>query len=595
MKIIPLTTLSKIKKVSKRATDHMKLNYELFRMYTGITTIRRLAGISGIISDGALFSGIAIAAPITFGDHGHVAKTEQVLTGKTLTGTVVDQYNSPLNGDVATLYDGTVFVKADTIRAGTFTIDVIITGIDDNRQKMPTLALSQNYPNTFNPTSIIEFPVDDLESVTPRVYNILGHEIKTLVDRQLAQINTASLGAETMNRGQSVAAGVYIYQLIAGNKEMAKKMILKAGRSSSLHNMDATVMGRLAKTQGNGYHLVISGPDLLDKKDVPVDLSGDTPIDIGTIVVNGKPIVTIGANHIYDLSTKYSITGHRLVPIGISGLHVYLQSDPSNVAITDSTGNMQLRADHLGADSIFIVDTTGKFYSWKDSVNIGLDTNKVYAKTGVVYNYRTGVSKYKNDTTGVALFKEFTDKNGDDLLSFIERQTWSPPYPFILRIRDADLPIKVYMSRNNVPNIWYADTAMAGLKAVSGGRFRFKEVGDSSEALLIVDYTYFSAGHGIDWQYKSDKNGPYLSHWKISMGNRLYIHGELKAITAHEVDHVIWDSGVHSPYESDMIYKDALTRMQAGEPTRLSEKEQRGRDVIYDSERNFRILNYFKK
>ncbi|HEX7356665.1 MAG TPA: T9SS type A sorting domain-containing protein [Ignavibacteriaceae bacterium] len=85
--------------------------------------------------------------------------------------------------------------------------------------------LEQNYPNPFNPTTKIRYSIPsvgpELQNVNLTVYDILGNQIKTLVDEPQKtgyheiDFNTSSL-----------ASGVYIYRLSAGNFVSVKKMMV---------------------------------------------------------------------------------------------------------------------------------------------------------------------------------------------------------------------------------------------------------------------------------------------------------------------------------------------------------------------------------
>ena len=81
--------------------------------------------------------------------------------------------------------------------------------------------LLQNYPNPFNPLTTIEFTLPKSEIVTLKVYNILGEEIATLVNKKLHS------GNYTYNfDGSNLASGVYLYRIEAGEFQDVKKMIL---------------------------------------------------------------------------------------------------------------------------------------------------------------------------------------------------------------------------------------------------------------------------------------------------------------------------------------------------------------------------------
>ena len=97
-----------------------------------------------------------------------------------------------------------------------------VTSIDNISGVTPSnYSLEQNYPNPFNPSTTINFTIQNSEFVTLKVYNILGSEVATLVNENL------SAGAYTFNfDAQSLASGIYLYELNAGNFREIKKMNL---------------------------------------------------------------------------------------------------------------------------------------------------------------------------------------------------------------------------------------------------------------------------------------------------------------------------------------------------------------------------------
>jgi len=84
--------------------------------------------------------------------------------------------------------------------------------------------LGQNYPNPFNPTTKISFAVPQSSNgmqVTLKVYNIIGQEISTLVNKRL------SSGMYEVNfNGENLSSGTYIYTIKAGNFYSSRKMML---------------------------------------------------------------------------------------------------------------------------------------------------------------------------------------------------------------------------------------------------------------------------------------------------------------------------------------------------------------------------------
>lgn len=104
---------------------------------------------------------------------------------------------------------------------GTYSFSNIV---DVNILMPNEFVLYQNYPNPFNPVTKIKFSVPDEEtlySVALRVYDVLGNEVSTLINRNLqAGIYEFQWDAS------GVSTGIYYCQLIAGDYVAVRKMIL---------------------------------------------------------------------------------------------------------------------------------------------------------------------------------------------------------------------------------------------------------------------------------------------------------------------------------------------------------------------------------
>jgi len=81
--------------------------------------------------------------------------------------------------------------------------------------------LFQNYPNPFNPSTKIRYDLPEQAFVTLKVFDILGREVQTLVDRQ-QQAGRYEVPFDARN----VSSGVYFYQLRANGFQETKRMII---------------------------------------------------------------------------------------------------------------------------------------------------------------------------------------------------------------------------------------------------------------------------------------------------------------------------------------------------------------------------------
>jgi hypothetical protein len=81
--------------------------------------------------------------------------------------------------------------------------------------------LNQNYPNPFNPTTVIEFAIPTTETVSLKIYDVLGREVATLLnERRNAGVHRINFNATNLS------SGTYFYRLQAGTFTQTKKMIL---------------------------------------------------------------------------------------------------------------------------------------------------------------------------------------------------------------------------------------------------------------------------------------------------------------------------------------------------------------------------------
>jgi subtilisin family serine protease len=102
------------------------------------------------------------------------------------------------------------------------------TPVDDNGEpNLPSaFELQQNFPNPFNPETMISYTLQRANQVSVAVYNLLGQQIATLVDER-QNAGTFSIHWDGRDYdGRPVASGVYFYRLKAGDITQTKKMIL---------------------------------------------------------------------------------------------------------------------------------------------------------------------------------------------------------------------------------------------------------------------------------------------------------------------------------------------------------------------------------
>lgn len=114
----------------------------------------------------------------------------------------------------------------------------VLVGLDGNIDQLTQIeignlkpvpdrtSLSQNMPNPFNPSTTIEYQVAEAGQVRLAIYNLLGQEVRVLVDaRNEAGHYTANWDGKDQ-LGRQVASGIYLYRLQAANFSATKRMML---------------------------------------------------------------------------------------------------------------------------------------------------------------------------------------------------------------------------------------------------------------------------------------------------------------------------------------------------------------------------------
>ena len=91
--------------------------------------------------------------------------------------------------------------------------------------------LGENYPNPFNPATIIPYHLQQPMLVRLEVFNVLGQHVATLVDgEQASGLHTVRWDA-TNESGQAVAAGMYLYRLSGEGVQATRSMVLIDGQA----------------------------------------------------------------------------------------------------------------------------------------------------------------------------------------------------------------------------------------------------------------------------------------------------------------------------------------------------------------------------
>jgi hypothetical protein len=113
----------------------------------------------------------------------------------------------------------------DEIRLGT-SWEHVSSSIPDDVEELDNMApdnyaLSQNFPNPFNPVTNIHFSIPEAGFVSLKVYNLIGQEVATLVNEYI-NVGTYKVDFDAAN----LTSGIYFYKITSGNYSETKKMML---------------------------------------------------------------------------------------------------------------------------------------------------------------------------------------------------------------------------------------------------------------------------------------------------------------------------------------------------------------------------------
>ena len=102
----------------------------------------------------------------------------------------------------------------------------VVIGIENNQSSTPgEYKLFQNYPNPFNPSTTIAFSIPASGNVRLVIYDILGNEVRTLINgRQTPGLQKISWDGRD-NSGNTVSTGVYIYRITADGFTHSRRLV----------------------------------------------------------------------------------------------------------------------------------------------------------------------------------------------------------------------------------------------------------------------------------------------------------------------------------------------------------------------------------
>ena len=89
-----------------------------------------------------------------------------------------------------------------------------------------TVELAQNFPNPFNPSTMITYSLPETMPVRVTIHDAMGRTVKTLASETAAAGRHSARWDGTDERGQSCPSGVYLLRLAAGSNTLSRTMIM---------------------------------------------------------------------------------------------------------------------------------------------------------------------------------------------------------------------------------------------------------------------------------------------------------------------------------------------------------------------------------
>ncbi|MCI0330289.1 MAG: FG-GAP-like repeat-containing protein [candidate division Zixibacteria bacterium] len=114
----------------------------------------------------------------------------------------------------------------NTDAGSAFVYGLIVTDVSEQESPRPAhFELAQNYPNPFNPTTTIQYYLPKREKVTLEIFNILGEQVRVLVDEEQAAGERTAVWDGKDGKGKILPSGIYFYRLKTKDYSEVKKMM----------------------------------------------------------------------------------------------------------------------------------------------------------------------------------------------------------------------------------------------------------------------------------------------------------------------------------------------------------------------------------
>ncbi|MCY3738710.1 MAG: DUF5050 domain-containing protein [Gemmatimonadaceae bacterium] len=213
-------------------------------------------------------------------------------------------------------------------------------------------SIGPNYPNPFNPSTLIPYQLPSPAPVRLEVFNLLGQRIATLVEEvQPAGFHHARWDG-TDAGGRAVGAGVYLYRLQSGPRVATGRMVLvdgQAGIPAPQGMPSGTPPGAEASAVGTAvYGLTVTGPGLAPYVDPAFRVeTGMVPVDLVVEEAGLAPREKAASNGVpgdVDNNGRVDIVDALLVATYIADNSVTM---PNNGDISQADMNRDGQIDYI--------------------------------------------------------------------------------------------------------------------------------------------------------------------------------------------------------------------------------------------------------
>ena len=153
----------------------------------------------------------------------NVAVSKGIWTGGDFVATVAQGHSIEYDGDGNDVSD---WADAATPTIGAENSNV--TSVEDAAGIPENFSLEQNFPNPFNPSTIINYTIPqsaNLINTRLEIFKLLGQKVRTLVNTRQASGTHAVHWNGTNDSGKLLASGLYVYRLQAAEFVDMKKML----------------------------------------------------------------------------------------------------------------------------------------------------------------------------------------------------------------------------------------------------------------------------------------------------------------------------------------------------------------------------------